>query len=350
MKPNFVSKTILSTYILSCSTTTSSSINNNYRYPNMPILRTIDRILPKTTPHWVGDGFYVYPVFSDSAFTKTVSPLLMFDYAAPKEFRPSSSRGLKGVGQHPHRGFETVTVAFQGEVEHHDNHGGHGIIQPGDVQWMTAGKGVVHQEYHSKKFTASGGTFEMAQLWVNLPKKHKMTKPRYQEILNAKIPVVDLDNDENDDGATNGATARLIAGKLPTLDDDEEAYVAKGPAKTYSPINLWDVSLPNKGSTVKVPYPVDHACMVFVRRGSVAIGGRKLGPQQVAILDNSEDTTTYSSAQSSVIELDVLKNNSAVLIMGGETIDEPIANMGPFVMNTDAELRQAVTDYRMGKF
>jgi len=335
-----ISKTILST---------SSLINKNY-HSNMPITRTIERILPKTSPHWVGDGFHVYPVFSDAAFTKTVSPLLMFDYAAPKAFQPSS-RGLKGVGQHPHRGFETVTIAFQGEVEHHDNHGGHGIIQPGDVQWMTAGRGIVHQEYHSKEFAANGGIFEMCQLWVNLPKKHKMVKPRYQELVNAKIPVVSLDDDENDEGAATGATARLIAGKLPTLADDDDGYMAKGPAKTYSPINLWDVSLPQKGSTVKVPYPIDHACMVFVRRGSVAIGGKKLGPQEVAILDDIEDAATCSSGESSsVIELDVLKNDSAVLIMGGEPIDEPIANMGPFVMNTDAELRQAMTDYRMGKF
>lgn len=315
----------------------------------MPVLRTIEHILPKTTPHWVGDGFHVYPVFSDSAFTKTVSPLLMFDYAAPKAFKPST-RGLRGVGQHPHRGFETVTIAFQGEVEHHDNHGGHGIIRAGDVQWMTAGKGIVHQEYHSKEFSANGGTFEMAQLWVNLPKKHKMVKPRYQELINAKIPVIDLDGDENDNGAATGATARLIAGKLPTLDDDNDGFIAKGPAKTYSPINLWDVSLPQQGSIVKVPYPIDHACMVFVRRGSVAIGGKKLGPQQVAILDNIEDTATCTSSESSVIELEVLKKDSAVLIMGGEPIDEPIAHMGPFAMNTDAELRQAMMDYRMGKF
>lgn len=139
----------------------------------MSKLRAVRKVMPRPPSHWVGDGFKVYPVFANSAFTKEMSPLLMFDYAEPKHFEgSSSSRGSpKGVGMHPHRGFETVTVAFQGEVEHHDNKGGHGIIKPGDVQWMTAGKGIVHQEYHSKEFTREGGTFEMCQLWVNLPKK-----------------------------------------------------------------------------------------------------------------------------------------------------------------------------------
>merc|ERR1712232_1469397 len=184
--------------------------------------------------HWVGDGFHVYPVFSELAFTKTITPMLMFDYAAPKVFKPSSS-DPPGVGMHPHRGFETVTIAFQGEVEHHDNHGGHGIIFPGDVQWMTAGRGIVHQEYHSKNFASNGGVFEMCQLWVNLPKKHKMVKPRYQAISDSKIPVVDLDEEaaEGNFDESGGAKARLIAGKLPTTD-------VVGPAKTYSPINLWD--------------------------------------------------------------------------------------------------------------
>jgi len=164
--------------------------------------------------HWVGDGFYVYPVFADLAFTKSVTPMLMFDYAAPKEFKGSASHSNNnqkwrkkppGVGQHPHRGFETVTIAFQGEVEHHDNKGGNDVIYPGDVQWMTAGRGIVHEEYHSKEFTERGGTFEMCQLWVNLPKKYKMVKPRYQAISGSTIPVIKLDE---------GAQVRLIAGEL----------------------------------------------------------------------------------------------------------------------------------------
>jgi len=250
--------------------------------------------------------------------------MLMFDYAAPKEFPPRSKQPL-GVGQHPHRGFETVTISFQGEVEHHDSNGGHDIIKEGDIQWMTAGRGIIHQEYHSKKFSETGGTFEMAQLWVNLPKKHKMVKPRYQSITNAKVPVVEL-------AGEGGATARVIAGSI----GDTE-----GPAKTYSPINVWDVSLPKKGSIIEIPYPKDHACIVFVRRGSVTVDNKKLGPQDVALMNNDGDA--------GALQLQVLQDNSAILIMGGEIIDEPIANMGPFVMNTDLEIQQAVQDFQNGR-
>jgi len=310
-------------------------------FKEMTSYRTIDRTMTRPRAHWVGDGFHVYPVFSDLAFTKEVSPLLMFDYAAPKEFKGSSSRRKpRGVGQHPHRGFETVTIAFQGEVEHHDNKGGNDVIYPGDVQWMTAGRGIVHEEYHSKDFTERGGTFEMCQLWVNLPKKYKMVKPRYQPISGSKIPVVELND---------GAQVRVIAGKLDKV---------KGPAKTYSPINLWDVSLPSKGTIVDIPYPIDHKCIIFVRRGSVAIGNQKLGPQEVALLNNTDSDVDYgkptcsttTKTTSGILRIHVLKNDSAVVVMGGEPIDEPIANMGPFVMNTNLELQEAARDYQSGRF
>jgi len=230
---------------------------------------------------------------------------------------------------------------------------------------MTAGRGIVHQEYHSKDFSATGGVLEMAQLWVNLPQKHKLVKPRYQEIVNSRIPVIDLEEgDQSNEGeeTTAWAKARLIAGKLPMLPNEgaevecsnAAAKKLRGPAKTYSPVNLWDISLPEKGRTVKVPYSINHACMVFVRRGAVAIGGKKVGAQEVAILNNNADSTCSTAGESpdavSVIELDVLKDNSAILVMGGEIIDEPIANMGPFVMNTQEELQQAMMDYRSGRF
>jgi len=314
-------------------------------FKDMSSYRSINQVMARPRAHWVGDAFHVYPVFSDLAFTKTVSPMLMFDYAAPKEFKGSASHrnGQKkknnkprGVGQHPHRGFETVTIAFQGEVEHHDNKGGNDVIYPGDVQWMTAGRGIVHEEYHSKDFTERGGTFEMCQLWVNLPKKYKMVKPRYQAISGSTIPVVELND---------GAQARVIAGKLDKF---------QGPAKTYSPINLWDVSLPNEGTTIDIPYPIDHKCIIFVRRGSVAIGDKKLGPQEVALLNSTDSDFDYGKpaceTTSGILRINVLKNDSSVLIMGGEPIDEPIANMGPFVMNTNLELQQAVSDYQSGRF
>ena len=265
----------------------------------------------------------------------------MFDYAAPKNF-PPSSRNPRGVGKHPHRGMETVTMAFQGQVEHQDSTGKHGVIQEGDVQWMSCGRGIEHSEFHSKEFSKQGGTFEMMQLWVNLPKKNKMNKPRYQPILAKNIPSVVLsetcststDNDES--GSTTGtateqAHARVIAGEL---------LGTTGPAKTYTPVNLWDMVLPNKKTIVDIPYPPDHTAMIFVRRGKVSVDGKTLGPQDVGILSDSGDA----------IRVEVLQKNSAIVIMGGEPIDEPIAHMGPFVMNTREELQQAVLDYRNGRF
>mmetsp|Transcript_6034 Transcript_6034/g.14985 ORF Transcript_6034/g.14985 Transcript_6034/m.14985 type:complete len:329 (+) Transcript_6034:112-1098(+) len=237
----------------------NSNSNNNHQHQEhqddntctatdiMPKYRSVKRVMEKPYKHWVGDGFHVYPVFADLAFKEDLSPLLMFDYAEPKQFNSKVGKP-RGVGQHPHRGFETVTIAFQGEVEHHDNKGNSGMIGPGDVQWMTAGRGIVHEEYHSKKFTREGGKFEMCQLWVNLPKKHKMTKARYQPILNDKIPIVTLpfnttSTKNDDDGAEKKdesvdqqskteqlGTVRLIAGGTEVFGDAN-----KGAANTFSP-------------------------------------------------------------------------------------------------------------------
>jgi quercetin 2,3-dioxygenase len=313
--------------------------------------RAVQRVMARPRQHWVGNGFHVYPVFADLAFTEELSPLLMFDYAAPKEFkaRMESSSSPLGVGMHPHRGFETVTVAFGGEVEHHDNKGGTGIIGTGDVQWMTAGRGIVHQEYHSKEFTRQGGMFEMCQLWVNLPRKDKMTKPGYQAIKAGKIPIVSLPLNTEKEEEQLG-TARIIAGELgPT----------KGAAKTHSPVQLWDVTLPTKGTIVDLPFPADQTCIIFVRKGSVNVlsGGEEegasstttststttttLGPQDVALMRKDGSHT---------LRLRVNQADSSVLIMGGESLNEPIAAQGPFVMNTPEEISKAMTDYRMGKF
>lgn len=300
------------TLALSPDTTTCSTSMSSYR--------SVQRILPRPPQHWVGDAFHVYPVFANLAFTSTLSPMLMFDYGAPKTFPPSTGKS-RGVGQHPHRGFETVTVAFQGEVEHHDSNGGHGVIYPGDVQWMTAGRGIIHEEYLSKEFTSQGGTLEMCQLWVNLPKKDKMTKPRYQAIESKTIPVVDLGND---------MTARIIAGELNGI---------KGPAMTFTPIQLWDITCPTKG-TLRLDYPPGHTAIVFMRRGSAEIGDQLVNPQDVALLKMDGSST---------IEIKIQQKNTSILIMGGEPIDEPIANRGPFVMNTQDELRQAMVDYSSGK-
>lgn len=299
--------------------------------------RSVRKVLPKPSAHWVGDGFKVFPVFANLAFTEEISPLLMFDYAEPRKF-PAKVGAPLGVGQHPHRGFETVTLAFQGEVEHHDSTGKSGIIGAGDVQWMTAGRGIIHQEYHSKEFTKSGGNFEFCQLWVNLPKKHKMSKPGYQGILNKNIPVVNLPLNADADSVLG--TARIIAGELGET---------KGTAKTFSPVQMWDVILPNAGSEIDLPFPSDHNCIIFVRRGSVEIlsgdkddklKAQKLGPQDVALMriDGSD-----------ILRIRVTEPDSSIMILGGEPINEPIAAQGPFVMNTKDEIHKAMADYRAGK-
>lgn len=308
--------------------------------------RSVRKVMPRPPSHWVGDGFKVYPVFAHMAFTEELSPLLMFDYAEPRKFPARAGHPL-GVGQHPHRGFETVTVAFQGEVEHHDSTGKEGVIKPGDVQWMTAGRGIIHEEYHSHEFTKTGGTFEMCQLWVDLPKKNKMTKPGYQAILNEKIPVVNLPlgsgSVENDDGNPAIATARIIAGEIGE---------SKGAAETYSPVQMWDVNLPIVDSVVDLPYPATQNCIVFVRRGSIEVisgdlskeGKLKsspLQPQEVALmrLDGSD-----------TLRVRVLEPDSSILILGGEPLNQPVVNQGPFVMTSREEIRQAIRDYQAGKF
>jgi quercetin 2,3-dioxygenase len=345
-----------------CSlTTTTKNNNNNNNNNDMPHFRSIRKILPRQLRHWVGDGFHVHPVFADAAFTEDVSPLLMFDYANPKEFAARKhGESPRGVGKHPHKGFETVTVAFQGQVEHQDSAGNTGVIDSGDVQWMTAGRGIVHQEFHSNKFTETGGTFEMLQLWVNLPKKHKRTKPSYQSILKNDIPVVPIPTSMSaasvDSEQDLLGTVRLIAGEFNGI---------KGAASTYSPVQMWDVSLPTADAVVDLPYPADHNCIIFCRRGSVEIvsgndddgdddnandsrsssnnklKSSTLGPQDVALMHYDGSTT---------LRLKVKERDSSIMILGGEPLNEPIAAHGPFVMNTQDEINQAISDYRMGKF
>lgn len=293
--------------------------------------------MPRPPKHWVGDAFNVYPVFAGKAFTEELSPLLMFDYAAPKNF-PAKVGKPCGVGQHPHRGFETVTIAFQGEVEHCDSSGKSGVIAPGDVQWMTAGRGIIHQEYHSKKFTREGGTFEMCQLWVNLPKKNKMTKPGYQGIQNKKIPVVNLPLNA-EDGTDSLGTARIIAGEL---------GATNGAATTFSPVQLWDVSLPYAGAEVEFPFAKDHNCIVFVRRGSVEVLSGE-GDDLKASKLGSQDVALMNTDGSDMLKIRVVDPDSSIMIMGGEPLNEPIAARGPFVMNTQDQLQQAMVDYRNGK-
>jgi quercetin 2,3-dioxygenase len=267
--------------------------------------------------HWVGDGFPVRNLFPSNGVE--VSPFLMLDYAGPSRFEPSKKQ--RGVGEHPHRGFETVTIAYQGSVGHRDSAGNSGVIYPGDVQWMTAASGVVHEELHEAEFTKNGGIFEMVQLWVNLPKEQKMSKPRYQGITKEQIPVIELEG---------GGHARVIAGEL---------LGRLGPAKTVTPVNLFDVIL-KAGERFELALPEGHNAAVVLRTGDVLLSGteRLNGEALIAPLSEDGDMVTIEA-----------KADTQLLILSGEPIREPVASYGPFVMNTRAELQQAVEDYRAGR-
>mmetsp|Transcript_16841 Transcript_16841/g.27516 ORF Transcript_16841/g.27516 Transcript_16841/m.27516 type:complete len:345 (-) Transcript_16841:38-1072(-) len=315
----------------------STDTSSNMSTTSSVALRSVKQILPAAPRHWVGDGFHVHPVFSNKAFTEELSPFLMFDYAVPQRFEPNNG-SPRGVGQHPHRGFETVTIAFKGEVEHADSVGNRDVIKPGDVQWMTAGRGIIHQEFHSNEFSKKGGEFEMCQLWVNLPKKNKMTKPHYQPIVNKNIPVVDLKEASLDGECSEEpvGSVRVIAGSF---------LGTKGPATTFSPVELWDATIQKKGTVVDFPFPDDFNCIVFVRRGEIDImndsGDKKrVSAQGVALMKRENGSIRIQSDQ----------KNTSLLIMGGLPLNEPIAARGPFVMNTWDEINKANRDYMMGKF
>lgn len=287
---------------------------------------------PRT--HWVGDGFPVRTLFSYDTLGKHISPFLLLDHAGPADFTPTEQR--RGVGQHPHRGFETVTIVYDGEVEHRDSTGAGGKIGPGDVQWMTAARGIIHEEFHSTDFQQTGGVFEMAQLWLNLPKKHKMKKPRYQPVLAKDIPVIPLKcaNDEDREKLTGENTIRVIAG-------DEATYGCKAPADTHSPVELLDIRIANSKVPFDVPIPEGHNTIVFVRRGEITVGekDKKVEQQGVALMHLGGDTLRLTATQ----------KNTEVLLLAGEPIDEPIAARGPFVMNTHEEILQANKDFMNGK-
>ena len=269
-------------------------------------------------PHWVGDGFPVRSLFSYHGDTAATDPFLLFDYAGPYEFPPATER--RGVGEHPHRGFETVTIVYQGELEHRDSGGNHGTIGPGDVQWMTAASGVVHEEFHSAAFTERGGTFEVAQLWVNLPAGEKMSPPRYQEIHDRDIPRVSLG-----DGTS---TVRVVAG---------EFEGTRGSAKTATPINVWDLQLA-AGDRVELPVPDGHTTLLVVQRGTVKLNGEEASGVALAYFDRSGAGIVVECTE-----------DARALLLSGKPINEPVVGQGPFVMNSQSEIQQAMLDYRSGR-
>lgn len=270
--------------------------------------------------HWVGDGFPVRSLFSYSTQGKHLSPFLLLDYAGPAQFAPSTRP--RGVGVHPHRGFETVTIVYQGEVDHRDSTGAGGHIGPGDVQWMTAASGILHEEFHSESFTRNGGTLEMVQLWVNLPAKHKTAPPGYQNILDTDIPSVLL--------ANGAGSVRVIAGEFNNR---------RGPARTFTPMDVWDIRL-NQGGSTQFSLPADRTLALVVLRGTVLINGTQPARDaQMAVLARAGTEV--------VIEAN---SDATLLLLSGESIEEPIVGYGPFVMNTDAEIKQAISDFESGKF
>ncbi|MFZ2237880.1 MAG: pirin family protein [Dokdonella sp.] len=281
-------------------------------------MKTLETILRNDASHWVGDGFPVRSLFNYQGDTTLISPFLLFDFAGPSSFEPREDRP-RGVGQHPHRGFETVTIVYDGEVSHRDSTGGGGTIGAGEVQWMTAGSGIVHEEFHSPEYSRTGGPFQMVQLWVNLPRKDKMTAPGYQAITRDTIPTVVL----------NGGRARIIAGAFGSTN---------GPAHTFSPVNLWDVRL-DAGAHQILPLPEGHTSMIAVLSGNVSIDGKRIADAEIARLSVDHEGVAVMA-----------ETDAVLLVMTGEPIDEPVFGHGPFVMNSEAEIRKAFADFHSGRF
>jgi redox-sensitive bicupin YhaK (pirin superfamily) len=283
-------------------------------------MRQILGVYSAPRQHWVGDGFPVRTMLSHHDQGAHISPFIMLDYAGPAKFTPTTAR--RGVGQHPHKGFETVTIVYEGEVEHRDSTGAGGVIGPGDVQWMTAASGILHEEYHSPAFATKGGNFEMVQLWVNLPAKDKSARPGYQNLLDATIPAVDLP-----EGA---GKLRVITGSFGEAD---------GPARTFTPINIWDVRV-NHDKAVTLDVAEGHTLSVLVLSGTVEIDGREtVREAQTVILGREGGAVTIEA-----------RSNAKLLVLSGAPIDEPVVAHGPFVMNTLGEIKQAMLDFQSGKF
>ena len=282
-------------------------------------MKNLSFIRPNNQRHWVGDGFPVRSIFSYNDLGKEISPFLLLDYAGPENFPPSEQR--RGVGAHPHRGFETVTIVYSGEVEHRDSSGGGGIVRPGDVQWMTAASGLVHEEFHGAEYAKRGGPFEMIQLWVNLAAKDKKAPPSYQNITDGQIPRAEL---------TEGAGAvRVIAGNY---------QGTQGPAHSFSPMNVWDMRLKG-GAREGLRVPEGWTTALFVLNGGVRLGsGEVAGAAELAVFEREDET----------FEIEAM-GDSTILFLNGQPIEEPIVGQGPFVMNTAAEINQAMDDYRNGR-
>ena len=283
-------------------------------------MKTVSFIQRNPNGHWVGNGFPVRSIFSYNDQPERFSPFLLLDYAGPARFEPTTTE-RRGVGSHPHRGFETVSIVYHGEVSHRDSSGGGGTIGPGDIQWMTAAGGIVHEEFHGERYAREGGPFEMVQLWVNLPARDKMKPPGYQGIMADQTPTIELP-----EGA---GTARLIAG---------EFMGAKAPAHTFTPMQVWDLRL-KAGSTVTLPAPEGHTTLPLVLHGRVrSPGGAEATDAEMMVFTREGEGVTLEAL-----------TDATVLWLSGEPIDEPIVGYGPFVMNAEAEIHQAFVDFQSGR-
>lgn len=282
-------------------------------------IKKVSAILNAPAAHMVGDGFRVHNFFP-SGYRLKMSPFFLLDYNAKIEF--SARNEPRGVGVHPHRGFETVTIAYHGAVAHHDSAGNSGVIYPGDVQWMTAAGGILHKEYHEEEFSKKGGTFQMVQLWVNLPAKDKMSTPKYQDIKQANMPKFELEN--------GAGIIEVIAGSYKGLE---------GSAYTFSPLHLYNARL-NKGAKASFSFPQNYNTGFVIVEGSVLVNGDEVA---------ATDQFVHFKNEGTEIEVEALEN-AIVLVLSGEPINEPIAQYGPFLMNTSEEIQQAISDYNQGKF
>lgn len=285
--------------------------------------RTVELVVTPPDPHFVGDGFRVHNFIPNiqPMSMERMSPFILLDYASKFYFPPTNTP--RGVGVHPHKGFETVTIAYKGKVAHHDSHGGGGVIGEGDVQWMTASSGILHKEYHEEEWSKQGGDFQMVQLWVNLPKKDKLSDPKYQAIVNADIPRYVLDNRQGE--------IEVIGGQYKDV---------KGAASTFSPMNLLNAKL-NKGGVVDFTFPTIYNTGFVVIEGSVLVNGAEKVPTDHFVLMANDGEQ---------FEVEASSDSAVVLVLSGEPIDEPIAACGPFVMNTVGELKQAFQEFHEGKF
>lgn len=270
---------------------------------------------------WVGDGFPVQTLFDYGAGARQRSPFLYLDYVAPQDFPPNTQQ-RRGVDPHPHRGFETVTILYEGELEHRDSYGGGGVVGPGDVQWMTAGAGLLHEEFHSVAYSARGGTLYMVQLWINLPARHKLTPPRYQPISHRDIPQVKL--------ADGAGSVRVIAGEF-------AQYV--GPAATFTPMNVWEVRLA-AGQALTLDQPDGWTTLLLIQQGAVRVNASESAQAAELVSFSHEGSGVHIEASA----------DAHLLLLAGEPIDEPVVGYGPFVMNSAEEIKECVAAFRSGQF